>query len=125
VVVLASSTFRYRPVSDKGEALRAPLWEIAETRVCYGFWRVYIPVRHKGWTVNHKLAYGLNKKKGSISVASDSYKSCPAAHCLDRVEAVRLNKSWSMDFGKAYTPIKNDTCFVGNDQGSLYWQDRY
>ncbi len=64
VAVLASSTFRYIPVPDKDEALRARIREIAETRVRYGFWRVYILVRREGWMVNHKRVYRLYKEEG-------------------------------------------------------------
>lgn len=98
VVVLASSTFRCIPVPDKDEALRAHIREVAETRVRYGFWRVYILLRREGWPVNHKRVYRLYKEEGLNLRSKRPRRSRAAAHRLPRVEVTRPNESWSMDF---------------------------
>lgn len=96
--MLARETYRYSPVPDKNTALRARIREIAETRVRYGFWRVYILVRREGWIVNHKRVYRLYKEEGLNLRSKRPRRSRAAAHRLDRVEYTRPHESWSMDF---------------------------
>ena len=96
--MLARSTFRYDPVPDKDMALRARIREIAETRVRYGLWQVYILDRREGWMVNHKRVYRLYKEEGLNLRSKRPRRSRAAAHRVDRVKAVRPNESWSMDF---------------------------
>jgi len=98
VAVLARSSFLYQPVEDQNVALRARIREIAETRVRYGLWRIYILVRREGWIVNHKRVYRLYKEEGLNLRSKRPKRSRAAAHRLDRVEASRPNESWSMDF---------------------------
>jgi len=38
--------------------------EIAEARVRYGYYRIYILLRREGWKVNHKRVYRLYQKEG-------------------------------------------------------------
>lgn len=96
--MLARSTYCYLPVEDKNVALRARIREIAETRVRYGFWRVYVLLRREGWMVNHKRVYRLYKEEGLNLRSKRPRRSRAAAHRLPRVEATRPNESWSMDF---------------------------
>ena len=38
--------------------------EIAEVRVRYGFWRIYILLRREGFKDNHKRMYRIYKNEG-------------------------------------------------------------
>ena len=38
--------------------------ELAEARVRYGYYRIYILLRREGWKVNHKRVYRLYQKEG-------------------------------------------------------------
>jgi len=38
--------------------------EIAEARVRYGYYRIYILLRREGWAVSHKRVYRLYQKEG-------------------------------------------------------------
>jgi putative transposase len=40
-------------------ALRMRIRELAEARVRYGYYRIYILLRREGWKANHKRVYLL------------------------------------------------------------------
>lgn len=98
VVVLARSTYRYRPRPRRDEALAARIREIALTRVRYGYQRIHCLLRREGWPVNHKRVYRLYKMEGLHLRSKRPRRNRAAAHRLDRVEATRPHQTWSMDF---------------------------
>ena len=59
------SSHRYEATRDDQAALRMHIREIAEVRVRYGYYRIYILLRREGWQVNHKRVYRLYQKEGS------------------------------------------------------------
>jgi putative transposase len=72
--------------------------EISQTRVRYGFWRIYILLRREGWRDNHKRIYRLYRAEG-LNLRSKRPRRCRAtAHRLDRLSLSNLNEVWSMDF---------------------------
>lgn len=72
--------------------------EIAQTRVRYGFQRIYILLRREGWKDNHKRIYRLYRGEG-LNLRSKRPRRCRAsAHRLDRLSMSNLNEVWSMDF---------------------------
>ena len=105
VAVLAGSTYRYKTVPDKNVALTARIREIAETRVRYGVWRVYILLRREGWMVNHKRVYRLYKCEGLNLRSKRPRRNRAAAPGLDRVERTRPNENRSMDSVDCQSPI--------------------
>jgi putative transposase len=98
VVALKRSVYYYHPVRQLDAALRLRIKEIAETRVRYGYRRVYILLRREGWQVNHKKVRriyceeGLNlrRKKPRRLVSTHQRETCEGASSID--------ESWSMDF---------------------------
>ncbi|KQO56363.1 hypothetical protein ASF32_23810 [Methylobacterium sp. Leaf91] len=50
------SSQHYRKRSDPQVALRMRLKELAAARVRYGYRRLHILLRRKGWEVNHHMA---------------------------------------------------------------------
>jgi putative transposase len=97
-VMLARSTFHYRPTQKDDQVLIGRIREIALTRVRYGYWRIYTLLRREGWVVNHKRIYRLYKLEGLNLRSKRPRRSRAAAHRLDRIEASRPHQSWSMDF---------------------------
>lgn len=84
------------------EPLRARMREIANTRVRFGFWRIYVLIRREGWMVNHKRIHKLYKAEG-LNLRTDRDYFRPrrrkaAANRMDRIELNAPNQSWSMDF---------------------------
>ncbi len=63
-VQLSQSVWHYRSRRDGQESLRLRIREIANTRVRYGYKRVYVALRREGATVNHKRVYRLYSEEG-------------------------------------------------------------
>lgn len=97
-MVLARSTFNYKPRPKNDEALLARIHEIALTRVRYGYWRIYTLLRREGWYVNHKRVYRLYKQEGLNLRSKRPRRNRAAAHRLERIEETRPHQAWSMDF---------------------------
>lgn len=61
---LSHSVWYYKPHARDDSWLRKRIREIAEVRVRYGFWRIYILLKRKGFTNNHKRVYRVYKEEG-------------------------------------------------------------
>lgn len=72
--------------------------EIANTRVRFGFWRIYVLLRREGWKVNHKRIYRLYKAEGLNLGTKRPRRRKAAANRMDRIVLTGPNQSWSMDF---------------------------
>lgn len=80
------------------EPLRARMREIANTRIRFGFWRIYVLLRREGWKVNHKRIYRLYKAEGLNLRTKRPCRRKAAANRMDRIVLTGPNQSWSMDF---------------------------
>ena len=72
--------------------------EIANTRVRFGFWRIYVLLRREGWKVNHKRIYRLYRAEGLNLRTKRPRRRKAAANRMDRIVLTGPNQSWSMDF---------------------------
>jgi len=72
--------------------------EIANTRIRFGFWRIYILLRREGWRVNYKRIYRLYKAEGLNLRTKRPRRRKAAANRMDRIVLTGPNQSWSMDF---------------------------
>lgn len=72
--------------------------EIAHTRIRYGFGRIFVLLRRKGFTDNHKRVYRIYKAFGLNLRTKRPRRSRSAAHLLDRLRTTGINQIWSMDF---------------------------
>jgi len=72
--------------------------EIAQARVRYGYYRIYILLRREGWRVNHKRVYRLYQKEGLSLRKKRPRRHASAAQRAERIEAGAANECWSMDF---------------------------
>src|ERR1700735_5801813 len=72
--------------------------ELAEARVRYGDYRIYILLRREGWEVNHKRVYRLYQKQGQSRRTKRPRRHASAAQRVARIEAGAANECWSMDF---------------------------
>ena len=92
------STYQYIPAEKNDSFLRSRVREIAEARVRYGFWRVYILLRREGWKDNHKRVYRIYKEEGLNLRTKRPRRRKAAAHRMERPEISTINQCWSMDF---------------------------
>ncbi len=72
--------------------------EIAQVRVRYGFWRIFILLRREGWKDNHKRVHRLYKEEGLNLRSKRPRRNKAAAHRLERPELSTNHECWSMDF---------------------------
>lgn len=72
--------------------------EIAQTRVRYGFWRIYILMRREGYKDNHKRLYRIYKEEGLNLRSKRPRRNRSAAHRLERLQLDKIHQCWSMDF---------------------------
>ena len=72
--------------------------EIAETRIRYGFNRIYILLRREGWCDNHKRIYRIYKEEGLNLRKKRPRRRKAAAHRMARPIISTMDQCWSMDF---------------------------
>jgi putative transposase len=72
--------------------------EIAQARVRYGYYRIYILLRREGWWMKHKRVYRLYQKTGLSLRRKRPRRHASAAQRVERIEAGAANECWSMDF---------------------------
>jgi putative transposase len=97
-MLLSSSMFYYRSAPKNDDLLRLRIKDIANTRIRYGFWRIFVLLRREGFMDNHKRVYRIYKEKGLNLRTKRPRRNRAGAHRLDRVENNSINKVWSMDF---------------------------
>lgn len=97
VVQAHRSGMFYQAKYRADEFLRKRMREIAEVRVRYGFWRIFILLRREGFKDNHKRVYRLYKLEQLNLRSKRPRRSKAGAHRMDRIDIVRPNRCWSMD----------------------------
>jgi len=99
LIVLHKSVFYYRVKERDDVLLRMRMREIAQTRVRYGFWRIYILLRREGFMDNHKRVYRVYCEEGLNLRSKRPKRSRCAAHRQPALgNASSLHECWSMDF---------------------------
>jgi len=59
VLLFYRSSHRYEAIRDDQAVLRMRIRKIAEARVRYGYYRIYVLLRREGWKVNHCANYQI------------------------------------------------------------------
>mgnify|MGYP006207620205 CR=1 FL=1 len=72
--------------------------DIAQTRMRYGYFRIYILLRREGWVVNHKRVYRLYREDGLSLRLKRPRRHVSAASRNLQSDATKANELWSMDF---------------------------
>ncbi|MFD1188778.1 IS3 family transposase [Pontibacter rugosus] len=98
VVLLHRSGWYYRSKARDSSVIRKRMQEIAQVRVRYGFWRIFILLRREGWKDNHKRVHRLYKEEGLNLRSKRPRRNKAAAHRLERTELSTNHECWSMDF---------------------------
>lgn len=98
VLQLSHSVYYYHSSRREDSLLRLRIKEIAQTRIRYGLWRIYILLRREGWKDNHKRVYRIYKEEGLNLRSKRPRRSRASATRLDRIEDLQLYQCWSMDF---------------------------
>ena len=96
VIGCQRKTYRYKSRAKDQTALRMRLRELASVRVRYGYRRLHVLLRPKGWRVNHKRIYRTYRLEG-LTVRSPRRKKRVSALRPLLPAAQAPNEQWSMD----------------------------
>lgn len=90
--------FYYKRHSRVDTVIRRRIREIAEVRVRYGFWRVFILLRREGWRDNHKRVYRIYKEEGLNLRSKRPRRNRAGVHREVFPKVSTFHQCWSMDF---------------------------
>lgn len=93
---IARSTFRYRANTEKDEALRQCLTQLAHEKPRYGYRRLAVLLRRGGQVVNHKRVFRVYRGAG-LSVKRKKRKRLMRVGQPSFV-ATTPNQQWAIDF---------------------------
>jgi putative transposase len=57
VLEIGQTVYRYEGYREPWVELRMRMWEIAQTRVCYGYRMIRVLLNREGWKVGKDLVY--------------------------------------------------------------------
>ena len=112
------SSIRYRSVRSDQTPLLLRIRDLSQTRVRYGYFRIYILLRREGWLVNHKRVYRLYREDGLSLRLKRPRRNVSAADRVRQPAAAAPNEMWSMDF-------VSDALFDGRRLRALTVVDTY
>ena len=72
--------------------------DIAQTRMPYGYYTLYILLRREGWVVNHKRVYRLYREDGVSRRLKRPRRHISAVQRQRQPAATAANELWAMDF---------------------------
>lgn len=85
-------------VALRGPKLEKRIKKICQTRVRYGYRRVHVLLRRKGWRINQKKTRRVYRELGLQLRNKTSKRRVKAKLRDDRRDATRPNETWAMDF---------------------------
>jgi putative transposase len=98
VLTFDRRSVRYRSVRADQTPLIPRIPGIAQTRMRYGYFRIYILLRREGWVVNYKRVYRLCREDGLSLPLKRPRRHVSAARRERQPAALAPNEMWSMDF---------------------------
>jgi putative transposase len=98
LVLLRPSVWYYHPHRRDDTVVRQRIREIAQTRVRYGFWRIYVLIRREAFSDNHKRIYRIYKEEGLNLRSKRPRRNRSGAHRMERLDNTQIHQCWSMDF---------------------------
>lgn len=97
VLGVSRTSNRYQSKRVIAPELLADLRAQAMERPRFGYRRLHVMLRRKGWTVNHKLVLRLLRENDWL-VRRRQRKRLASVPRLDPVSPTRPNQAWAMDF---------------------------
>ena len=98
LLVLDPKSYRYTSRRRDQAALELRIREICETRVRYGYRRVYVMLRREGWVINMKKVRRIYNELG-LQLRNKTPKRWVKAKLRDdRREATGSHDAWAVDF---------------------------
>ena len=98
LLILDPKSYRYTSRRRDQAALELRIREICETRVRYGYRRVYVMLRREGWMINMKKVRRIYNELGLQLRNKTPKRRVKAKLRDDRREATGSHDVWAMDF---------------------------
>ncbi|OWY08455.1 hypothetical protein B6V73_20145 [Thioclava sp. JM3] len=92
------SSYHYKSRRTDPAELNRRIKEICETRVRYGYRRVYVVLDREGWDVSIRKVYNVYRALGLQLRNKTPKRRVKAKLRDDRADAVGPNDVWAMDF---------------------------
>lgn len=118
VLMFDRRSVRYRSIRADQTPLIMRIRDLAQARMRYGYFRIYILLRREGWVVNHKRVYRLYREDGLSLRLKRPRRHVSAARRERQPAALSPNEMWSMDF-------VSDALFDGRRLRALTVVDAY
>ena len=91
-------SIHYRFVRSAQTPLVMRIRDIAQTRMRYGYYTIYILLRREGWVVNHERVYRLYREDGVSRRLKRPRRHISAVQRQRQPAATAANELWAMDF---------------------------
>ena len=95
---ISRSLLKYVSRRDPQESLRRRIVELSQSRVRYGYRRIYLLLRREGWSTGRKRVYRLYLEEGPALRRKRPWRHVSSVHRLERDPAEARDDVWSMDF---------------------------
>ncbi len=92
------STQRKPSTRDPRLEVRQRMHEIVQTRIRYGYRRVYIMLKRDGWSIGRNTVYRLYREEGLALRSKRPRRRKMVVHREARCRPTRPNEAWSLDF---------------------------
>ena len=97
VVLMSPSALRYKPASDRNQALQERIVALAQRYRRYGAGMIYLKLRQAGLVVNHKQVDRLYTE-ASLQVNRRQRKKIPVGERQPLYRPEQADEVWSMGF---------------------------
>jgi putative transposase len=96
VLEFDTSSYHYKARRGDQAGIEARIKDICQTRVRYGYGRVYVLLRREGWEINQKRTRWIYSELGMELRNKTPKRRAKAKLREDRQEAIRPNDVWAM-----------------------------
>ena len=97
-ILLHRSVWYYKSQRKSDMAERMRIKEIANTRIRYGYRRIYTLMQREGWHINHKKVQRIYGEEGLNLRSKKPKRHKSAKQRSESIETTQINQCWSMDF---------------------------
>jgi putative transposase len=95
---MSRASYSYTSQRDPQTALRQRVRELAQSRVRFGYRRIFMLLRREGWDVGKDRLYRVYREEGLGLRRKRPWRHVSAVHREVRTPAKHRNDVWSMDF---------------------------
>ena len=104
------SSYHYRSCRSEQGILKKQIREIAQTRVRYGYRRIHVLLRRKGWSINANRVYRLHRREDRQPAKAPDGCGSIDGRCDELFEGRRI---WILTIGDHFSRVIPGISLVG------------